>query len=155
MGEQVEYIKTMAYQDVDSLVSGAFGDNVLDPGFVHVHGTAVFENSSRCVEVLRTVYSVGTVEKEVARLVGNSCREGTWEALRSLGAIKTARYFWIIRRKRWGSVIGHTKNISWLLPLDDLDIPSSFRNLSDERVTCARTKWKRLIKHFTTCVDLH
>lgn len=66
----------LAHQNVDGLVGGAFGDNVLDPGLVHVHGAAVLENGSRCVEVLRAVHSVGTVEKEVARLVGNSCREG-------------------------------------------------------------------------------
>lgn len=68
--------RRLAHQDVDSLVGGAFGDNVLDPSLVHVHGAAVLENGSSCMEVLRAVHSVGTVEKEVACLVGNSCREG-------------------------------------------------------------------------------
>lgn len=60
------------YQYIDGLVYGAFGNDVLDPGLVHVHGAAVLEDGARCMEVLRTVHLVGTIEEEVSRLVSYS-----------------------------------------------------------------------------------
>lgn len=63
------------YQNIDGLVDGAFGDNVLDPGLVHIHGPTVLENSSCCVKVLGTVHLVGPIKKEVARLVGHRCKK--------------------------------------------------------------------------------
>lgn len=60
------------YQYVDGLVNGAFGNNVLDPSFVHVHGSAVLEDGACCMEVLGAVHLVGTIKEEVSRLVGHS-----------------------------------------------------------------------------------
>lgn len=59
------------YQDIDGLVSGAFGHDVFDPGLVHVHGPAVLEDSSCCMKVLGAVQLVSPVEKEVAGLVSH------------------------------------------------------------------------------------
>lgn len=70
------------YQNIDGLVDGAFGDNVLDPGLIHVHGPAVLENSSCCMEVLGTVHLVSPIKKEVARLIGHSCKKGKQKAQR-------------------------------------------------------------------------
>lgn len=47
---------------------------------------------------------------------------------------------------------GPTKNISRLLPLNDLDVPSSLRDLSDERVTYTRSE--TLSKQLVICADL-
>lgn len=47
---------------------------------------------------------------------------------------------------------GPTKNISRLLPLNDLDVPSSLGDLSDERVTFTRSK--TLSKPLMICVEL-
>lgn len=63
------------YQNIDGLVDGAFGNNILDPSLVHVHGPAVLENRSRCVEVLGAVHFVGPVKKEIARLVSHGCEK--------------------------------------------------------------------------------
>lgn len=60
------------YQNIDGLVDRAFGDNVLDPGLVHIHGPAVLEDRACCVEVLGTVHLVGTIKEKVSRLVGHS-----------------------------------------------------------------------------------
>lgn len=62
------------YQNINGLVDGTFGDNVLDPGLVHIHGPAILENGSCCVEVLGAVHFVGTIKEEVASLVGHSWR---------------------------------------------------------------------------------
>lgn len=59
------------YQDVDSLVDGAFGNNVLDPSLVHVHGSTVLEHGACSVEVLRTVQLVGSIKEEVSCLVSH------------------------------------------------------------------------------------
>lgn len=59
------------YQDIDGLVSGAFGHDVFDPGLIHVHGAAVLEDSSCCMKVLGAVQLIGPVKKEVARLVSH------------------------------------------------------------------------------------
>lgn len=75
-------LRVPVYQNIDGLVDGPFGNNVLDPSLVHVHGSAVLENSSRCVEVLGAVHFVGTVEKEIARLVSHGCDKVKWETLR-------------------------------------------------------------------------
>lgn len=63
------------YQNIDGLVNGAFGNNVLNPGLIHVHGPAVFEDSSCCMEILRTVHLVGAIKKEVSCLISHSCRK--------------------------------------------------------------------------------
>lgn len=67
--------KRLVYQNIDGLVNGPFGNNVLDPSLVHVHGPAVLENSSRSVEVLGAVHFVGSVKKEIARLVSHGCKK--------------------------------------------------------------------------------
>lgn len=83
MAMMVEYsFKGLVYQNVDGLVDGAFGNNILDPSLIHVHGPAVLENSSRYVEVLGAVHLVGTVKKEIARLVSHGCEKVKWETVR-------------------------------------------------------------------------
>lgn len=67
------------YQDIYGLVDGAFGDDVLDPSLVNVHGPPVLKDGSRSVEVLRTVQLVGAVKEEVSRLVGHSWNTKQWE----------------------------------------------------------------------------
>lgn len=60
------------YQNIDGLVDGAFGDNVLNPGLVHIHGPAVLEDGACSMEVLGTVHLVGPIKEEVACLIGHS-----------------------------------------------------------------------------------
>lgn len=60
------------YQNIDGLVDGAFGNNVLYPGLVDIHGSPVLKNGSCCVEVLGTVHLVSPVKEEVACLVSHS-----------------------------------------------------------------------------------
>lgn len=61
-----------SYQDIYGLVDGAFGNNVFDPSFIHVHGPSVFKDGSCCMEVLGTIQLVGAVKVEVSCLVGHS-----------------------------------------------------------------------------------
>lgn len=80
------------YQNIDGLVDRAFGDNVLDPGLVHIHGPAVLEDRACCVEVLGTVHLVGTIKEKVSRLVGHSwgtTEMGNWEVQNMLEMAKS------------------------------------------------------------------
>lgn len=84
------------YQNIDGLINGPFGDNVLDPGLVHVHGSAVLEDGACSVEVLGTVHLVGPVEEEVAGLIGHS-----WRARFPLNTLKKGRQL----------IVAHLSNI--------------------------------------------
>lgn len=69
------------YQDVDSLVDGAFGNNVLNPGLVHIHGSTVLEDGACSMEVLRAVQLVGSIKEEVSRLVSHRWEDNEHKSL--------------------------------------------------------------------------
>ena len=62
----------LQYQNIDRLVNGALGHNVFNPSLIYIHGPAILEDGSRCMEVLGGVHLVGPVEEEVPCLVSHS-----------------------------------------------------------------------------------
>lgn len=68
--------KGNVYQNIDGLVNGAFGNNVLDTSLIHVHRSAVFKDGACCMEILWTVHLVVTVKEEVSCLISHSFKGG-------------------------------------------------------------------------------
>lgn len=141
--------KGNVYQNIDGLVNGAFGDNVLDTSLIHVHRSAVFKDGACCMEILWTVHLVVTVKEEVSCLISHSFKGGGGEAeLKQFFAffLHTAIIFVCVR----GGVC--TENISQFLPLDDLYVPGAFRDLSYKRVTCMTAKRKSSATWHALCL---
>lgn len=143
--------KGNVYQNIDGLVNGAFGNNVLDTSLIHVHRSAVFKDGACCMEILRTVHLVVTVKEEVSCLISHSFRRGISRIKRTLKQffaffLHTAIIFVCVR----GGV--YTENISQFLPLDDLYVPGAFRDLSYKRVTCMTAKRKSSATWHALCL---
>ena len=71
----VERGPRLQYQNIDGLVDGPFGHDVLDPCFVHICGPPILEDGACCVEVLRGVHLVCAVEEEIPSLICHSLRD--------------------------------------------------------------------------------
>lgn len=140
--------KGNVYQNIDGLVNGAFGDNVLDTSLIHVHRSAVFKDGACCMEILWTVHLVVTVKEEVSCLISHSFKGGGEAELKQFFAffLHTAIIFVCVR----GGVC--TENISQFLPLDDLYVPGAFRDLSYKRVTCMTAKRKSSATWHALCL---
>lgn len=61
-----------AYQNIDGLIDGTFGYDVLYASLVHVHGPAILEDSTCNMEVLWSVHLVGPIKEEVSCLISHS-----------------------------------------------------------------------------------
>lgn len=111
-------LSRIQYQNIDGLVDGPFGYDVLDPRLIHIHGPPVLEDGTRRMEVLGAVHLVVSIEKEVPRLISHSCVGDRIEH----GLMEGMEDHW--RRTGWltlwkGHIFDVHCKLEFLLPIHD------------------------------------